>query len=355
MATRRGRSRRSTCTAPTPWCDENSDHRVDLVADRRSYKPGDTATLLVRSPFAEARGLVVVDREGAVATFPVIVKGSAATVELPITEDMIGGVTVGALLTRGRAEIAGAPAGQDLGIPAAAAGRVELDVSTDSRTIAVALVPHATEIEPKGSLSLAITTTRKDTGEPLAASVAVMVVDEGVLSLMDFKTPDPVSYFHARRGAAVTMHAIHRSLLPRDLGAVVDPPPAVDEDLWGGLAGDEIGDAYGVGGLGLVGTGRGGGGSGEGTIGLGNIGTIGHGSGTGTGSGYGRGAPASPKKARPAARERSAVPAPSSRSDKRWRRASRCARCSRRRRSSTPMSSPIRRATHASTSRCPRT
>ncbi|MBK7826856.1 AgmX/PglI C-terminal domain-containing protein [Nannocystis sp.] len=49
-------------------------------------------------------------------------------------------------------------------------------------------------------------------------------------------------------------------------------------DVWGGLTGTEIGDAYGVGGLGLVGTGRGGGGTGEGTIGL------------GTGSGYGRGA-----------------------------------------------------------------
>jgi len=42
-----------------------------------------------------------------------------------------------------------------------------------------------------------------------------------------------------------------------------------DADVWGGLTGTEIGEAYGVGGLGLVGTGRGGGGTGESTIGLG--------------------------------------------------------------------------------------
>ena len=36
-----------------------------------------------------------------------------------------------------------------------------------------------------------------------------------------------------------------------------------DADVWGGLTGTEIGEAYGVGGLGLVGTGRGGGGTGE--------------------------------------------------------------------------------------------
>ncbi|MCB9705116.1 MAG: AgmX/PglI C-terminal domain-containing protein [Myxococcales bacterium] len=62
-----------------------------------------------------------------------------------------------------------------------------------------------------------------------------------------------------------------------------------DSDVWGGLTGTEVGESFGVGGLGLVGTGRGGGGVGEGTIGIGNTGLIGRGGGGGTGSGYGRG------------------------------------------------------------------
>ena len=61
-----------------------------------------------------------------------------------------------------------------------------------------------------------------------------------------------------------------------------------DEDVWGGLTGSEVGEAYGVGGLGLVGTGRGGGGTGEGTIGLGNTALIGHGGMGDRGRGYGR-------------------------------------------------------------------
>jgi Ca-activated chloride channel family protein len=60
-----------------------------------------------------------------------------------------------------------------------------------------------------------------------------------------------------------------------------------DEDVWGGLTGTEIGEAYGTGGLGLVGNGRGGGGTGEGTIGLGEFGLIGKGGGGGTGQGFG--------------------------------------------------------------------
>ena len=62
-----------------------------------------------------------------------------------------------------------------------------------------------------------------------------------------------------------------------------------DRDAWGGMVGSDIGEAYGVGGLGLIGDGRGGGGTGQGTIGLGNVGTIGHGGGGGSSAGYGTG------------------------------------------------------------------
>jgi TonB family protein len=75
------------------------------------------------------------------------------------------------------------------------------------------------------------------------------------------------------------------SIFGRDTAAGNDA-----ENVLGGLIGNQIGEAYGVGGLGLVGTGTGGGGTGEGTIGLGNFGTIGKGGGGGNGSGYGRGA-----------------------------------------------------------------
>jgi TonB family protein len=75
------------------------------------------------------------------------------------------------------------------------------------------------------------------------------------------------------------------SIFGRDNALGTDP-----ENVLGGLVGTQIGEAYGVGGLGLVGSGTGGGGTGEGTIGLGNLGTIGKGGGGGNGSGYGRGA-----------------------------------------------------------------
>jgi TonB family protein len=61
------------------------------------------------------------------------------------------------------------------------------------------------------------------------------------------------------------------------------------ESVLGQLVGNEIAEAYGTGGLGLVGTGAGGGGTGETTMGLGNFGTLGKSGSVGSGSGYGRG------------------------------------------------------------------
>lgn len=60
-----------------------------------------------------------------------------------------------------------------------------------------------------------------------------------------------------------------------------------DADVWGNLTGTEIGEGYGVGGLGVVGNGHGGGGTGMGVMGLGNTGLIGKNAVDGKGTGYG--------------------------------------------------------------------
>lgn len=60
-----------------------------------------------------------------------------------------------------------------------------------------------------------------------------------------------------------------------------------DEDLWGNIQGDALGESGGAAGLGLVGTGRGGGGEGEGTIGMTGVGLFGQRGNGGDRLGYG--------------------------------------------------------------------
>ena len=198
---------------------EDNEQRIDLVPDKSEYEPGDKATVMLRSPFTEARGVVVVEREGIATELPIHLVGGSHVIEVPIEETMIPGVTLSALLVRGREEIKGAPTDQDLGRPSAATGRIELKVKDASKRLEVELTPHAERIDPGGKLDLRINTRTAD-GDATKALVAVMVVDEGVLSLLGHQTPDPMAFFHRKRADGVSLHALHRAVKAQDAAAV---------------------------------------------------------------------------------------------------------------------------------------
>ena len=188
--------------------------RVDLVADRRSYEPGDRATLLVRAPFDRARGLLVLERDGVLETRPLEIEGGAASVEVAIDESMVPNLHVAVVLDRGRIDVPGAPPGQDLGRPAYAFGTTKLEISAESKRIVVEVAPEREVLAPKETLRLRLRTKTRD-GEALPAALAVMVVDEGVLSLMGYETPDPLSFFHRERAPGARVFDLRSSLLRR--------------------------------------------------------------------------------------------------------------------------------------------
>lgn len=214
--------------------------RVDLVPDRSKYEPGDTANILVRSPFDEAYGVLVVEREGIAQRTPLEIHGGSAAVEVPLSENWAPGVTVSAMVWRGRTKVEGAPEGQDLGMPAAAGGNVQLEISNAAHRIDVGVELSAEEIAPKGQLTVELD-TKDANGKPVSAGVALMVVDEGVLSLMNYATPDPLAFFIRKRNGGVWMNALHKNVLPREDGATeppTDDPATVEEieEEEGGLA-----------------------------------------------------------------------------------------------------------------------
>lgn len=243
---------------------QQDQRRIDVVPDKRSYEPGETATLLLRSPFDKAKGLVVISREGIVSHKTISIEGGAAAIEVPIDEAQIPGVHVSVILVRGRVDVPGAPPGQDLGRPAYAVGDIDLKIEPTRKKIALEVVPDTLEVAPKETLK--VTLKAKDyVGAPQKAAVAVMVVDEGVLSLMGFQTPDPLSFFHHARGSGVSLYDLRQFLVARKDAEPKAPPP--DE---AGSDEEANADQPAFGGLGIVGTGRGGGGAGEATLGLGD-------------------------------------------------------------------------------------
>ncbi|HVH99848.1 MAG TPA: Ig-like domain-containing protein, partial [Enhygromyxa sp.] len=62
---------------------DEDQKRVDLVPDKEDYQPGDKAKILVRSPFDEARGFLVIEREGRAQTHDLHVQGGVASTAPP--------------------------------------------------------------------------------------------------------------------------------------------------------------------------------------------------------------------------------------------------------------------------------
>src|SRR5262249_32877800 len=85
----------------TAWA--RYDHnRIDLVPERDTYKPGETARLMIQSPWERATALLTVEREGirSYSQFPLT--STQHTVTVPITAADIPNLFVSVVLIKGR-------------------------------------------------------------------------------------------------------------------------------------------------------------------------------------------------------------------------------------------------------------
>jgi len=84
------------------WFAQDNDDRIDVLPEKKSYQPGETARLQVRMPFREATALVSVEREGVISTQVVTLRGDDPTIELKIEKTWGPNVYVSVLALRGR-------------------------------------------------------------------------------------------------------------------------------------------------------------------------------------------------------------------------------------------------------------
>lgn len=177
-----------------------NDAELQLIADRATYAPGDVAEVLLLAPFTPAHGLLVLECDGVVRTEPLTVTDTFHTLRIPVEDGVTPGVYVHVLLA-GAIQRPDAPAGAAR--PAFGSGTVHLSVPPVSRTLTVAVAPRAAGLRPGEETVLDLAVTGAD-GTPVAgAGATVIVVDEAVLAVADYVTPDPLGVFYPPRGAGV--------------------------------------------------------------------------------------------------------------------------------------------------------
>jgi uncharacterized protein YfaS (alpha-2-macroglobulin family) len=172
----------------TAW--ERYDHnRIDLIPEKRSYKPGETARIMIKSPWETATALLTTEREGVRTWKPFEITSTQQTITVPLTEKEIPNVYVSVLLVKGRTKQDPGTDGSDPGKPAFRLGYVELKVADDSKRLNVDVKANRDEFRPATKAQIEVN-VKDAAGKASQSEVTLWAVDYGVLSLTGYETPD---------------------------------------------------------------------------------------------------------------------------------------------------------------------
>lgn len=191
-----------------PTAGVEAPDRVRVQVPDKLPAVGGEVEVTILPPYA-GEAEIVVASENVITTRTLSVKGETATkVKLQVTKDWGAGVYVMASVYTPRDAVTRPK-------PRRAVGVAHVAVDVDPRTFDVAL--NAPQVQrPRGKMTVEVAAAggpREDTW------VTVAAVDEGILLLTGFQSPDPVKYFFGKRRLGVQLRDDYGRLLDPNMGA----------------------------------------------------------------------------------------------------------------------------------------
>ncbi len=175
----------------------NTEGNIDIALEKASYKTGETVKALFKTPFS-GRMLVTMETDKLVHYQYVNVENRTASVDLKLTSEHLPNVYITASLIKPH-DVSDIPL-------TVAHGFQNVKVEEDSRKIDVTVIAEK---------AVRSRTHQKVTVKAMPGSfVTLAAVDNGVLQVSDFKTPDPYNYFYAQKALQVNAYDLYPLLFP---------------------------------------------------------------------------------------------------------------------------------------------
>jgi uncharacterized protein YfaS (alpha-2-macroglobulin family) len=171
------------------WRTDSRERRMDLTPDQGEYEVGDTARILVQSPFTgPVNAWVTIERGNMIDQWLVTLETNSDVVEIPITPDLAPNAYVSIAAVKGVDET-NQYADIRLGI-------VELRVNPERLFLNISLNPRDDELQPGQTVTYDIRATDY-AGNGVEASLSLALVDLAVLSLVPDNAPEIGASFYA--------------------------------------------------------------------------------------------------------------------------------------------------------------
>ena len=178
----------------------DKEGRIDIVFDKEKYEPGENSKILFMTPFA-GKMLITFERNGVYEHQYVDVKERSFELNIKAKDSFMPNTYVTATLFR--------PHKIDNQAPFLVAhGFASMKVEKASNKLPVTITANG-KVKPNTKQTILIKTSpNKDIYVTLAA------VDEGILQIKNYQTPDPYAYMYAKRPLKVSSYDLYKLLLP---------------------------------------------------------------------------------------------------------------------------------------------
>lgn len=186
-----------------PWGGDNSSFQVnneghiDISLDKTNYNTGENVNALFKTPF-DGRMLITMETDKVISYQYVQVDKHTARVSLPLTVDDLPNAYITATIIKPH----------DL-------SDIPLTVAHGFQSVKVEAKERHMPVEIQAQASVRSHTHQKVTVKAAPGSmVTLAAVDNGVLQVSDFSTPDPYAHFYAKRALEVTAYDLYPLLFP---------------------------------------------------------------------------------------------------------------------------------------------
>ena len=187
----------------SPWAMEKPD-KIELSLDKRYYKEGDTAKLLIKSPF-KGKALVVISKDKVLSTKTIELTELTQEIPINITGDFSPNVYCSVTVIRPLMK-------SDEWIAHRAYGIIPVMIDNSSHKLNIS-IDAPEEVKPNDNIKINVE-VKDSSGMNKEAELSIALVDEGILQLTNFYTPDPFEFFYGKRANSLSTYDIYSLLLP---------------------------------------------------------------------------------------------------------------------------------------------
>ncbi|MDR1430465.1 MAG: alpha-2-macroglobulin family protein [Spirochaetaceae bacterium] len=177
----------------------NRTAQLDITLDKADYAPGETIELMIKAPY-EGAGLITIERDRVYGYkwFRSTGETTVQTITMPAGLEGNGYVNVQFVRSQDSPEIFMSPLSY---------GAVPFSVSRENRTIGITL-DFPQEAKPGEDFVIKYAASRP-------GKIIVYAVDEGILQLAAYQTPDPLGFFFRKQALEVRTIQILDLVLPK--------------------------------------------------------------------------------------------------------------------------------------------